>query len=155
MDMPKADANHAKLHVMVGEWEGEEKTQPSPWAPEGSESIGRVTAKMELDGFFLISNYEQILDGAVAFRGHGVYGYDMHAKKFTMHWFDTMGGDPGAPAMGEWDGTTISFTNQHHFGHGRYTYKFIEDGVQTFKMEMSQDGINWATMMESTYRRKE
>ncbi len=153
MEMPKVDANHEKLHAMVGQWEGEEIMHPSPWDPEGGKSIGKITAAMELGGFFLISNYEQIRGDVTTFRGHGVYGYDANEKKHTMHWFDTMGGDPGAPAMGVWDGDVMSFSNHHKFGYGRYTYEFKSDGVYTFKMEASQDGENWAPMMDSTYRR--
>jgi hypothetical protein len=77
----------------------------------------------------------------------------MRAKKYTMHWFDTMGGDPGGAAIGDWNGNVMSFANHHHFGHGRYTYEFQGDGVYTFKMAASQDGENWAPMMDSTYRR--
>ncbi|MCB9855848.1 MAG: DUF1579 family protein [Phycisphaerales bacterium] len=154
MEMPKPDANHARFHALVGEWEGQEKMYPSPWDPKGGESTSRLIAKMDLDGFFLVSHYEQIRGGAVTFQGHGVYGYDTHAKKHTMHWFDTMGGDPGAPAMGEWKDNTISFSHKHHYGQGRYTYTLIEDGVYTFKMEASQDGENWMPIMDATYRRK-
>jgi len=154
MQMPNPDDHHEKLHALVGNWDGQEKMFPSPWDSEGGESVGQLTAKMELHGFFLFSNYEQIRDGHVTFKGHGVYGYDAHAGKYTMHWFDTMGGDPGAPAMGDWEGDTLTFTNQHYFGYGRYTYQFINKGEYTFKMESSQDGENWNPLMESTFRRK-
>ena len=154
MEMPKPDANHHKLLAMVGEWEGEEQMHPSPWDPEGGESTGRLVASMELDGFFLLSHYEQVRGGMVTFRGHGVYGFDAHSGKHTMHWFDTMGNDPGAPAMGLWKENSVAFTNKHQFGQGRYTYTFLEDGVYKFKMETSQDGENWTPMMDATYRRK-
>jgi Protein of unknown function (DUF1579) len=154
MQMPKPDANHEKLHAMVGTWDGKEKMYPSPADPEGGESAGVVRAEMGLDGFFLISNYEQKRGEAVVFKGHGVYGYDSVAKKYTMHWFDTIGSDFGAPAMGDWDGDTLTFVHKSHYGHGRYTYEFIADGDYTFKMESSQDGEKWATIMDGTFRRR-
>lgn len=70
-----------------------------------------------------------------------------------MHWFDSMGGDPGAPALGTWSGNKLCFQHQHHMGHSRYTYNFESKDTYTFKLEYSQDGQSWSAFLEGTYKR--
>ncbi len=108
---------------------------------------------MDLGGFYLFSDYEQERNGQVAYRGHGVFGYDPNQQKYTMHWFDSMGCDPGAPALGTWQGNKLVFVHAHHMGHGRYTYEFPADGHYKFKMEHSQDGENWMPFLDGAYKR--
>jgi hypothetical protein len=70
-----------------------------------------------------------------------------------MHWFDTMGCDPGAPATGTWDGNTLTLQNQHQMGHGRFQYEFVGNDSYKFQMAMSQDGKQWMPFMDGVYRR--
>ena len=70
-----------------------------------------------------------------------------------MHWFDSMGCDPGAPAVGTWEGNRLSFQSKHEMGHGRYTYEFVGKDSYTFKLEHSQDGKSWMPFMDATYKR--
>ncbi len=153
MEMPTPGRPHQVLARMAGRWEGTEVMHPSPWAPEKFEATGVVVAEMKLGGFFLISDYEQKVGGHTTFQGHGVYGWEPRQERFTMHWFDTMGGDPGAPALGIFEEDRLQFVNQHPMGHGRYTYEFLGDGQYTFTLEMSADGESWTIMMEGTYTR--
>ena len=153
MEMPKPTEHHRKLQALVGQWTGEEKFHPMPWSPDGGTATSRTNARLDLDGFFVVSDHEQKRDGKVSYRGHGVFGYDTQKQKYTMHWFDVMGCDPGAPALGTWEGNTLVLQHQHHMGHGRFTYKFERDGEYTFKMEHSQDGKNWMPFMDGTYKR--
>jgi hypothetical protein len=112
-----------------------------------------MTCGLDLDGFFVVCDAAQERSGEVSYRGHGVFGYDGQKQKYTMHWFDVMGVDPGGPALGAWEGNRLSFVHQHSMGWGRFTYDF--DGTETFKfkMERSQDGKNWTPFMDSAYRR--
>lgn len=153
MEMPKPDEHHKKLEAMVGEWTGEETMHPSPWDPQGGPATSRINARMDLDGFFLISDYVQERNGATTFRGHGVYGWDANQQKYTMHWFDSMGFDPGPPVPGTWEGNRLRFQHQAHMGHTRYTYEFIDKDTYSFNLEHSQDGKKWAPFVESTVRR--
>lgn len=155
MEMPKPTEAHAKLARMAGTWHGEEIMHPSPWAPEGSKAQSIVSAELRIDGFFLITDYEQRCGDTVTFKGHGVYGYDPASGKYTMHWFDSLGMDPGAPALGTWEGDTLTFENQSPMGHGRYRYTMNADGGYVFEMSHSMDGQNWAKMMDATYTRVE
>ena len=114
-----------------------------------SKSVNRL----DLDGFFLLIDHQQTRDGKISYRGHGVYGFDPMQQKYTMHWFDVMGFDPGPPALGTWEGDTLCFQHSHAKGHGRYTYKFPREGVYSLLIEMSQDGKNWIPFLEGTYTR--
>ena len=96
MEMPKPTGHHAKLQAMVGEWVGEETMHPSPWSPQAGNATSRTTARLEMDGFFVVSDYVQERDGQVTYRGHGVMGWDSNQKHYTMYWFDSIGCDPGA-----------------------------------------------------------
>lgn len=87
---------------------------------------------MGLDGFFLLTDYEEERGGQVAFRGHGVYGWDQREQCYTMHWFDSMGDGAPTLARGQWEGAD------------RYQ----------FRLEHSSDGKEWRPMMEGTYTRQ-
>ena len=73
MEMGKPNEHHKKLETMVGNWSGEETMHPSPWCPDTTKAKSRVVTKMDLDGFFLVTDYVQEKDGKVSYRGHGVY----------------------------------------------------------------------------------
>jgi hypothetical protein len=155
MEMPKPLPAHAKLARFVGTWEIAETMHPSPWDPKGSEAQGRSESRLVCDGFFVATDYEQLRDGEVTFRGHGVYGFDAKAQKYTMHWFDSMGMDPGAPAPGEWIDDTLTFQHATGQGHARYTYVFEGPDRFTFRIENSSDGEDWVAFLDSVYTRVE
>jgi hypothetical protein len=154
MDMPKPSDNHKKMQALAGTWRGEEQIHPSPWDPKGGSAVGKIVSRMDLDGFFLISDYLEERDGAVHYKGHGVYGWDPKESCFTMYWFDSMGGAaPAGPAKGTWEGNVLTFRMQNPMGHSKYVYTFDGDGRYRFGIEQSQDGKQWATFMEGRYTR--
>ncbi|MBI3834776.1 MAG: DUF1579 family protein [Planctomycetes bacterium] len=132
--MPKPNENHKKLQMLAGKWTGEETFHATPFALAGN-ATSTTNARVDLDNFFLISDHEQKRDGKVTYRGHGVYGYDTFANKFTMHWFDVMGCDPGAPATGDWNGNTLTLQHSHKMGHGKFTFVIDGEGKYTFKID--------------------
>lgn len=150
--MPKPTEAHRKLEALAGEWVGSETLYPSPWAPEKRTAIGRTSNRMAVDGMFLINDYTEERDGAVLFRGHGVYGWDATRGRYTMHWFDSMGMPPNE-TLGDWEGDTLTFRNQSSHGHGRYTYKLLGPDRYSFRMETSKDGNEWSTMMDGDFTR--
>ena len=153
MDMPKPTEQHKKYQAFIGTWAGDETLHPMPWEPKMVKVTSKTVNRLELDGFFLVIDHEQTRDGKIGYRGHGVYGFDPFQQKFTMHWFDVMGFDPGPPALGTWEGKTLCFQHSHQKGHGRYTYNFERDGLYTLKIEMSQDGKSWIPFLSGTYKR--
>lgn len=153
MEMPKPGEPHAKLARFVGKWTIEETMHPSPWDPAGGTAQGESEYRLGCDGFFVICDYAQLRDGKATFRGHGVYGFDDKTKKYTMHWFDSMGMDPGAPAMGEWTDDTLVFQHATGRGHARYVYRWESDDRYTFRIENSRDGERWSAFLDSVYTR--
>jgi hypothetical protein len=150
--MPQPDKHHRRLEQLVGTWEGKEALSPSPWGP-GGEAVGRSTLRLDADGFYLIQDYVEEKDGRVAFRGHGVIGWDGEKKRYAWYWFDSMGFVPRAPTFGTWEGDTLLFQSEvPGMGFGRYTWT-IGQGRYRFKIENSRDGETWAQMMEGDYAR--
>lgn len=154
MQMPKPTDQHRKLEAFVGQWRGDETLHPSPWMPEERKAIGRFSARMGVDGMFLVTDYEEERDGEVFFRGHGVYGWDAGEERYTMYWFDSMGASPRR-TLGVWEGDTLTFENEGPDGRARYVYEFGGPDSYSFRILASKDGAEWSTFMEGTYRRAE
>jgi hypothetical protein len=152
--MPQITAAHKKLEALAGSWVGEETLYPSPWLPEGGTANAKVESRLDLDGFFLLTNYEEAREGRVTYRGHGVYGWDEGRQEYSMFWFDSMGGPgPSAPAWGTWNGDTLEFRHATPHGPTRYVYVFDRPNSYRFRIENSQDGTNWKPFMEARYTR--
>ncbi len=145
---------HDRMSRLAGSWIGEDTLAPSPWEPQGTRATGRMTARMALGGFHLIMDWTQERDGVVNFEGHGVVGWDPRGRCYTMHWFDSMGVEHGAPQLGTWEGATLTFTHETtHMGFSRQVYE-IRDDEYRFRLEYSRDGRAWKPFMESLYRRQ-
>ncbi|HKY33339.1 MAG TPA: DUF1579 family protein [Candidatus Polarisedimenticolia bacterium] len=152
--MPTVTDQHRKLHVLAGNWTAEETIHPSPWDPKGGPALGRVAAKVDLDGFFVVSDYVQERGGKVSYRGHGVFGYDPQQGAYTLNWFDSMGSIQWETCRGTWEGSKLTFSQKNPMGHARYVYTFQGEGRYGFAIEHSQDGKAWSTFMEGAYVRK-
>ena len=154
MEMPKPLEEHRRLEKLAGKWTGEEKIHPTPWDPKGGSASGTFEARVSMDGFWLVADYVETRDGAVSYRGHGVYGYDRKEQAYTMSWFDSMSESVIPPARGRWDGNRLVFAHQTPMGHSRYTYDFQGEGRYRFLIENSQDGKQWMPFMEGQYTRR-
>jgi hypothetical protein len=152
--MPRPDANHARLHRLVGAWTGEEKMNPSPWGPGGT-ALGRYHCRVDVDGFFVLQDYVQEKDGNPTYRGHGIFGWDAERKTFIWYWVDSMGSVPAAPSRGQWNGDSLIFEHEPMGDRrGRYTFEFSGETLLIFRIENSQDGgKSWQTFMEGKYRK--
>ena len=149
--MPKATPEHATLARFAGRWHGEETLHPTPWQPELRQATGTFEFRMDLDGFFLIANYVERQDDTICYAGHGVYGYDPKIKRYTQHWFDSMGGIYDTPALGTFEGVTLCFEKAHDERKARYTYAFEGDALLTFRIDLATDAAAWTPMMEGRY----
>jgi len=153
MQMPPPTAEHDRLKALVGSWTAEETLHPSAWDPKGGKATATVLSRMDMDGFWLLTDYVQTRDGKVTYRGHGVFGWDPASSSYLMYWFDSMGSIAAAPAKGRLDGNRLVFAQQGPMGHSRYTYDFQAEGKYRFSIEHSQDAKSWATFMDGNYRR--
>lgn len=154
MEIPTVQEQHRKLTALAGTWVGEEKMHPSPWDPKGGTATARVQSRIDLDGFFLITDYVQERGGQVSYRGHGVFGWDPAEKCYTMHWFDSIGSGCPGPARGTWEGNVLKFEQRHPMGQSRYVYTVEQGGRYDFLIEQSQDGKQWSRFIEGRYTRK-
>ena len=153
MQMPKPTEAHKKLERLTGKWKGEEKMYPSPWDPNGGMAVGRVNNRPALDGFTVVQDYEQERNGAVSFRGHGVFSYNAMQQCYVLHWWDTMGMPPNE-FKGTIEGNILTMTDKNSQGLNRAVFDLRQEGKYNFKMEVSQDGKQWHTFMEGNYNRE-
>jgi uncharacterized protein YndB with AHSA1/START domain len=153
-DMPQPGDEHRRLEALAGDWTAEETLHPSPWDPKGGPAVGRIRARMDLDGFFLVTDYVQERGGRTSYRGHGVFGWDSGERCYTMHWFDSLGSGGTPPAKGRFEGNVLTFSHQHPMGHSRYVYTLEGEGRYSFRIENSQNGRAWSTFLEGKYARR-
>lgn len=149
MEMPKPTDAHRQLEKLAGSWVGDETMYPSPYDPAGGKAIGRTNSRIGLDGFALIGDYEQERGGMITFRGHSVFTHEEQTGDYVMYWVDSMG-MPGETFRGKLDGDVLSLRSHGPHGHFRLSYDLSSPGVLKSRMEMSQDGDNWAKFFDST-----
>jgi hypothetical protein len=152
--MPQPSEEHKRLHAMAGSWTSEETIHTSPWDPNGGPAKGRSQARVALDGFVVVTDYEQERNGRVSYRGHGVYGYDVGQKKWFMQWLDNATPTAAPTIWGTFEGDVLAFQMQGPTGHHRYVYKFAKDGEYLFSIETSKDGAAWTTFLDGRFTRK-
>jgi hypothetical protein len=152
MDMPKPTDLHRKLEKMVGEWQGREVMHPSQWDPKGGTAIGRTRNRLDLNGFAVISDYQQERDGAITFTGHGVMTYEPGGDHYSLYWFDCMGSPPEI-FKGHFEGDVLTLAHGGPGMHARMTYDLSGGRAMKTRMEMSPDGKNWKTLFDGTYEK--
>ena len=152
MKMPEPSAGHQMFEKLAGSWDGEEKLHPSPWDPAGGAARGRMKARVDLNGFALIIDYEQERDGAVTFRGHGVLTFNPKDELYTLTWFDCMGSPPEV-FRGRFENEILQVAHGGPGMHARLGYDFREAGYLSKTMELSQDGNTWSRFFDGRLKR--
>ena len=92
-------------------------------------------------------------NGAVNYRGHGVFRWDATQQCYVLHWFDSMGMPPNE-FRGNFAGNALTVTNKEPQGHSRAIFDFTDDRHYTYRMDVSGDGKQWQTFMEGKYSRE-
>jgi len=153
MDMPKAGPVHARLHAFLGEWQGGEQVEPSPWG-KGGPAAGRMSFRADLDGFAVIQDYVQFKDSLVTFRGHGVFTVDPKTQEVLWYWFDSVGFPPDEPARGRFQGDVLTLDRVSPRGAARYVFTITTDEC-TFSIENKLgDDSEFRPFMRGVYARK-
>jgi hypothetical protein len=80
---PKPGPEHEILKQNEGTWIAATKM------PDGTESKGESTSKMECGGLWLVTNFEGDF-GGMKFQGKGLDSYDPAKKKYVAVWVDSM-----------------------------------------------------------------
>ena len=152
MDMPKPSAGHRRFEQMAGIWEGPETMYPSPWDPAGGTAVGRTESRVALEGFALISDYQQTRGGVATFAGHGVYTHDSRSGVYAMTWFDSVGTAPER-FTGQFSGDLLVMEHGGPSMHVRMRWELVQPDRVRSGMEMSEDGTAWTKLFDGEYHR--
>jgi hypothetical protein len=150
MDMPKPTDAHRQLEKLAGNWVGEETLYPSSFDPKGGTATSRMTGRMAVGGFALISDYQQERGGVTTFQGHGVFTYEPNSGEYAMYWVDSIG-MPGETFHGRLDGSILTLTSRGPMGSFRISYDVGTPRQLKSHMDTSQDGVNWQPLFDSVY----
>lgn len=153
MDATALTETHQKLAALVGDWIGEVSVPPNPELPEGARAQSRISSRFQLNQQFVVADYEQTGLSPTPYTAHGIYGWNPEKGKFTFYWFDSDGWDPGAPALGDWEGDTLQLEENTSMGPTRFTYRFTSKDSYTLKVENSADAKEWKLLFEESFQR--
>jgi len=143
---------HRRLAAFAGEWNGEEVVYPSRWIA-GGPATSHVTARIDLNGFYLIQDTRQTRDGKESFATHGVFTYDREDRLYKLFWHDSLGYYPPSPASGGWTGKTLTLVRGSLRGNARHVYEVLDDNSYSMKIQFSPDAEGWADVLTGVYRR--
>ena len=149
---PVPTEEHRRLAAFAGEWNGEETVYPSRWVA-GGPATARVTARIDLNGFYLIQDTKQFRDGKETFATHAVFTYDREDRLYKLFWHDSLGYFAPAPASGGWKGKTLTLVRGSLRGNARHVYEVVDADTYTMKIQFSPDSEGWADVLTGIYRR--
>ena len=155
MNSSKPDEQHRRLNAFAGEWVGNVKIPPNPQLPEGAIVKSHIRSRIELGGWFLLSEYEQEWSDGRKYSARGVLGWDTRQERYAFYWFDSDGWDAGCPALGSWESDALRLQQKTYMGHNRLTFLFTGEDAYSLKMEYSEDGENWSAVFEESFKRVE
>lgn len=88
MAPPKPGKEHEILKQLAGEWDSTTRFAAGP-GQDPMVSKGTEHGRIIAGGLFLVFDAEGEMMGS-KFWGHGTLGYDLHKKKYTGSWIDSM-----------------------------------------------------------------
>src|SRR5262249_51922153 len=136
------------LAYFLGNWKLEGELKPGPMGP-GGKFTGSEHNEWLPGGFFLVS-HSQGNSSMGREIGLAVMGYDAQKKTYTYDAYNNRG--ESEHATGSFDGKVWTWSSDLSMGGKIMKTHFILTEVPptsyTFKFEMSEDGNNWATVME-------
>jgi hypothetical protein len=146
--MPKPGPEHKNLAYFVGNWKTTGDLKPGPMGP-GGKFTGADHIEWMAGGFFLVS-HTQGTSSMGNWTGLAIYGYDTAKKVYTYDEFNSNG--EVVHATGTFDGKVWAWSSEMTMGANTVKTHFIltetSPTAYTYKFEMSQDGANWATVMD-------
>lgn len=149
---PSPLPEHHKLSVFAGEWNGEEMVYPSRWT-KGGPATSRVSARMDLNGFYLIQDARQVVDGKETFATHALFTYDREDRTYKLFWHDSLGYYPPSPASGGWAAKSLILVRGSLRGNARHVYEVVDDNTYNMKIQFSPDAEGWNDVLTGVYRR--
>ena len=149
---PSPLEEHRRLKVLAGDWSGEETIYPSRWT-EGGPASSRVTARIDLSGFYLIQDTRQMRGGKESFAAHALFTYDRDDRLYKLFWHDSLGYFPPSPASGAWAGKVLTLVRGSLRGNARHIYEVIDENSYSMKIQFSPDAEGWSDVLTGLYRR--
>jgi hypothetical protein len=148
--MPKPGPEHKNLAYFSGNWKLTGDVKPGPMGP-GGKFTGTEHIEWMPGGFFLVS-HSQGSSPMGKESGLAVYGYDADKKVYTYDEFSSTG--ENVHATGTFDGKVWTWASDSPMGgkpmKGQFILTETSPTSYTFKFEVSQDGKNWAPVMDGS-----
>ncbi len=144
--MPAPSEEHNLLKKEVGNWNATTKVYFGPAGPVEEPSVSKATeVNKMIGGFWVTSDFKGNFGGA-PFVGHGVFGYDPAAKKYTGMWIDSFA-PHGTKMLGDYDKATKTMTFETTGvgmdgkpSKGRNVVVYHSDDKRTMTMYMTMPG---------------
>ncbi len=151
---PKPGPEHKRLAYFAGKWNGEAEMKPGPFGPGGkSTSVDDCTWFQ--GGFQLVCRGSNT-SAMGKMKTEGILSYHTGEGTYTYYGFDSTG--MGDYAKGVYDNGTWTWSSESKMGgkafKSRYTIKETSADSYTFKWETSEDGTNWAILMDGKSTRQ-
>ena len=143
---------HRKLAAFAGEWAARRWSIPRA-GPQAVRRRATSSARIDLNGFYLIQDARQMRDGKESFATHGVFTYDREDRLYKLFWHDSLGYYPPSPASGGWSGKSLILVRGSLRGNARHVYEIVDDNSYSMKIQFSPDAEGWADVLTGVYRR--
>ena len=145
-------ADHARLGVFIGKWNVTGDMTPSALSP-GGHFAGVHRGAWDYDGYFVVMHYSGTDNGRPVHQ-IDLLGWDADSKRYTYDSFNSLG--QRASFTGSVAGDTWTWTAERRTGAGlrmRMVQHFSAQGMMTWKIETSMDGMHWATVVTGQAKR--
>ena len=138
--------------MFAGEWTGEEMVYPSRWTA-GGPATSHVTARIDLNGFYLIQDTRQTRDGKETFAAHGVFTYDRDGSALQTVLAQFARLLPAVAGLRRLERQELILVRGSLRGNARHVYEIIDDNSYSMKIQFSPDAEGWADVLTGVYRR--
>ena len=155
MEPPTPAPELKKLEMFAGDWTAEGTMTAAPGAAAGKWTM-TTHAEWMKGNFFLVEHQDMDLGAMGKVNAVAVMGYDPDKKVYTYESFSSMG--EAENSIGTLEGDTLTWLSDEHMNgqpmKGRFTMKILSPTSYNMKFELSQDGKQWATVMEGKATKK-
>ena len=138
-----------ELQKLEGVWTGTERVDHDGVK---FEATGRWEFHTVFDGRFLLCDYVQTAPDRQTSIGHGVFRKDDKSGALMVTWFRSPSATPSQQGDGIAEGDKLIFVEKIGEVSTRSTYSIALNRL-TVLTERSQNGAEWKTIFEGSYRR--
>ena len=152
--MPEPTAEHQVLEHWVGTWKGSGEVKANPFGPGGEALWSDECTWFGGSEFHVVCRSEGT-GPTGPMESLGIMGYNPMKEVYTHYGVDNNGWS--GYSEGTRSGDTWTFHSEETMGgvtyHSRFTMTMESDDRMTFSWAMSEDGMNWETLMTGESRR--